>query len=97
MVCKTQLPSTPILCLNFLRLASNLGHDRNPFSIFSGVQSLVEVGHQQGIREEIHQILEALLLYQSLELQGNHQEIPVVVRQYLQQVPKKVSMIFNLI
>jgi len=61
------------------------------------VQSLVEVGHQQGIREEIHQILEALLLYQSLELQGNHQEIPVVVRQYLQQVPKKVSMIFNLI
>ena len=57
----------------------------------------MEVGHQLGIREEIHQILEALLLYQSLELQGNLQEIRVVGRQYLQQVPKKVSMILNLL
>ena len=49
----------------------------------------MEEGHQQGIQEGIHQILGVVLLFQSQELQGSLQEIRVVVRQYLQQVPEK--------
>jgi hypothetical protein len=53
----------------------------------------VEVGHLLGIREGTRQIQEALLLYQSLGLQGNLQEILVVVRQFLQQDPETISKI----
>ncbi len=53
----------------------------------------MEVGHLLGIREGTRQIQEALLLYQSLGLQGNLQEILVVVRQFLQQDPETISKI----
>ena len=63
---------------------------RRPCFIFWEQRSLVEVARQQGIQEGIHQNLGVVRLYQSLELQGNHLGIRVVVRQYLQQVPKEI-------
>ena len=50
----------------------------------------MEVARQQGIQEGIHRNLGVVRLYQSLELQGSHLGIRVVVRQYLQQVPKEI-------